>query len=73
MPEEMSFKDKIKTLHFGTGVARASRVKEARDSDGKRVKITKDEATSRGNLVIERSGDRQDVVIRPDVVVKEGS
>jgi hypothetical protein len=72
--EELSFKDKIRTLHFGTGKARQPRVKETRDPvDGHRIKVTKDEATTRGNLTVEHAkGDRQDVVIRPDIVTREG-
>lgn len=46
------------------------RTKEFRAEDGHRVKVTKDEATQRGNLVIQHNtkDDRQDVVVRPDTI-----
>lgn len=64
----MCFKHKIRTLLVGTGVARQPMVKEFRHPEkGYRMKVTKDEATKRGNLVTEHAvGDRQDVLIRPD-------
>lgn len=53
-----------------------NKTREFRDpTDGHRVKVIKDEATERGNLVTEHSGGRatgvtarQDVLIRPDAV-----
>jgi len=73
MSEEMSFKDKIRTLSFATGKTR-NNVREWRDeTDGHRIKATKDEASTRGNLTIEHNtkDDRVDVEIRPDVVRME--
>ena len=73
MAEELSFKDKIKTLQFATGATR-NNVKESRDPvDGHRIKKTRDDATSRGNITIEHNNkeDRVDVNIRPDTIVYE--
>lgn len=69
MPEELSFAEKIKTLQFSTGKAREKRTREFRHpTDGYRIKQTKDEATTRGNIITEHArGDRQDVKIRPDI------
>jgi hypothetical protein len=68
MTEELSFKDKIKTLQFSSGKHRV-KTKEIRSDEGYRVKITKDDATTRGNLTIEHAkNDRVDVNIRPDMV-----
>lgn len=76
MPEELSFAEKIKTLQFATGRARDKRTREFRDEqDGHRIKVTKDEATTRGNLTVEHAtkDDRVDVKIRPDVTVNRVS
>ena len=48
-----------------------NQTKEFRDhEDGHRVKVTKDEASERGNLTTEHNtkDDRVDVLIRPDTV-----
>lgn len=65
------FKHKIRSLHFGTGVARQPSTREFRDPiSGHRIKQTKDEATSRGNIVTEHAkGDRVDVLVRPDTYI----
>lgn len=73
MTEEIPFKDKIKTLQFATGKSR-NNVREYRDPvDGHRIKATKDDATTRGNITIEHNNklDQVDVNIRPDVVQME--
>lgn len=65
----LCFKHKIRTLRFGTGVARQSRTLEGRNPHtGERFKATKDEATTRGNVITEHAtrDDRVDVLIRPD-------
>jgi hypothetical protein len=69
---QLCFKHKAKTLVFGN--PRTPTVKEWRDdSDGHRIKATKDDATTRGNITIEHNtkDDRMDVNIRPDVVRME--
>lgn len=66
----MCFKHKARTLVFGG--ERTKNVKEWRDPvDGHRVKRTRDDATSRGNLVTEHAtkDDRVDVLVRPDELV----
>ena len=68
----MCFKHKARTLVFGN--PRTPMVKEWRDEkDGHRVKATKDDATTRGNIVTEHNtkDDRQDVNIRPDLIRME--
>lgn len=63
------FKHKIRTLTMG--VPRTPTRREFRDPiDGHRVKVTKDDATRRGNLTTEHNtnDDRVDVMIRPDHV-----
>lgn len=67
-PKRMCFGHKARTLSFGWGVARQSKVREFRDPEkGYRIKQTKDEVTKRGNVVTEHAvGDRQDVMLRPD-------
>ena len=50
---------------------RGTRPKEIRDNeDGHRIKVTKDEASQRGNLTTEHNtkDDRVDVLIRPDTI-----
>ncbi len=67
MSEVVPFAEKIKTLQVMKG--RSSSTREFRDPvDGHRVKVTKDEATTKGNLVTEHNtkDDRVDVLIRPD-------
>jgi len=67
--DEIPFKEKIKTLQFSAGKHK-TRTKELKAEDGHRVKITKDDATTRGNLTIEHAtkDDRVDVRIRPDTL-----
>ena len=70
--DTLCFKHKVKTLQFGTGAARQRMWRDLRDErDGHRIKVTKDEATTRGNLTVEHAtkDDRVDVTIRPDVTV----
>jgi hypothetical protein len=43
-----------------------NRVREGRDDSGDRFKATTDEL---GNTVTERAGDRQDVTVKPEVVI----
>lgn len=67
--EDLPFGERIQYIQFATGKTRNS-VREWRDpGDGHRIKATKDEATTRGNIVIEHNtkDDRVDVNIRPDV------
>ena len=68
--ETLCFKHKIRTLLYGTGVARQPMTREFKHPEkGYRIKQTKDEATKRGNVITEHAvGDRQDVKIRPDKV-----
>lgn len=69
----LCFKHKAKTLIMAG--PRTPMKKEWRDEkDGHRIKATKDDATTRGNIVIEHNtkDDRVDVNIRPDVVLKHG-
>jgi len=70
MSEELTFAEKIKTLHFGVGAARQKMTREFRNPEtGERIKQTKDEATTKGNIITEHAkGDRQDVLIRPDIL-----
>lgn len=71
MSDELTFAEKIKTLHFGTGAARKPKVLEGRNPHtGERFKATKDEATERGNVITEHAtkDDRVDVLIRPDAL-----
>lgn len=60
MAEELSFAEKVKTLHFGTRGRTRDRVVDGRRPDGERCKHTTDEL---GNTVTE-SAERQDVLIR---------
>lgn len=65
-PTRMCFGHKAKTLVFGG--SKTPMTREFRHPEkGYRVKQTKDDATTRGNIVTEHAvGDRQDVKIRPD-------
>lgn len=68
--DRLCFKHKARTLVFGG--ERTKMVKEYRDpADGHRVKVTKDDATKRGNLTTEHAtkDDRVDVLVRPDEIV----
>lgn len=61
---ELTFAQKIKTLHFGTRGRTRDKVVDGRRPDGERCKHTTDEL---GNTVTE-SAERQDVRIRPQTV-----
>ena len=68
-PDKPCFKHKVGTLVMG--VARSRKTWEFRDeTDGHRVKVTKDDATKRGNLTTEHNtkDDRVDVTVRPDAL-----
>lgn len=67
----LTFAEKIRTLQFAPtrsaprpGVPVPGQV-EGRDDDGHRVRATHDEL---GHTVVERAGDRQDVVVRPEPI-----
>jgi hypothetical protein len=67
----LTFGEKIRTLQFRgsrsaprPGVPVPGRV-ESRDDDGRQVRATHDDL---GHTVIERAGDRQDVIVRPETV-----
>ena len=69
--EGLTFAEKIRTRQFTPtrsaprpGVPVPGRV-EARDDDGHLVRATHDEL---GHTVVERAGDRQDVVVRPEPI-----
>lgn len=60
MAEDLTFAEKIRTLHFGTRGRTRDRVVDGRRANGERCKSTTDEL---GNTVTE-SAERQDVQIR---------
>lgn len=65
--DKLCFKHKVRTLTMG--VSRTPTTREYRDpKDGHAIKVSKDDATKRGNLTIEHNTkeDRVDVTIRPD-------
>lgn len=64
MTEPISFKDKIRSLHFGTRGRTKDRVVDGRRANGERCKHTTDQL---GNTVTE-SAERQDVHIRLQTV-----
>jgi hypothetical protein len=67
--DTLCFGHKVKTLV--AGVTRSQNTREFRHpTKGHRVKVTKDDATRRGNLTIEHAtkDDRVDVKIRPDKI-----
>lgn len=67
-PDRMCFGHKARTLVFGGSPEK--RVREFRHpTEGYRIKQTKDDATTRGNITTEHAkNDRVDVVVKPDVV-----
>lgn len=73
--QKLCFKHKVRTLQFGTGVARQPTTREFRHPEkGYRIKQSKDEATARGNVITEHAkGERQDVLIRPDIQTVQAS
>jgi hypothetical protein len=65
----MCFKHKAKTLVMG--LPSRPKTKEWRDDvDGHRIKATRDDATTRGNITVEHNNKQEqvDVQIRPDQV-----
>jgi len=74
MSDEQTFGAKMREKNIGVlpgGRTEKRNVKEFRDpSDGHIVKKTRDEATSRGNVITEHGGkgDRTDVLMRPDAL-----
>jgi len=67
-PQKFCFGHKAKTLVFGG--TRTKMTRELKHPElGYRIKQTKDDATTKGNIITEHAkGDRQDVLIRPDAI-----
>ena len=75
MPDEVPFKDKIKTLQFMGRTGQGSRVTEGTRPDGVRVKATREGDPDVGYVTHTEhaKGDRVDALVRPKPVTVKTS